>query len=260
MTEPYLIDVHAHLQDEKFDGELESLVEAAEAAGVKKIINAATCVETSKQAVEIAEKFPACYATAGIHPHDASKFDNNSIKNLKQILQHPRVIAVGEIGLDFHYDFSPRPVQEKVFEQLWLLAVELKKPVVVHVREAFSSFFDILKGLPRCEKVLLHCFSGDKEVARKAADLGFHFSVGGALTFPKSDQTREVFSYLPAELIHLETDCPYLAPQPRRGKRNEPSLLVLTFDFLAALRQIESLKFKQQLQDNARNLFGSELF
>ncbi|MEW6713030.1 MAG: TatD family hydrolase [Candidatus Riflebacteria bacterium] len=260
MTEPYLIDVHAHLQDEKFNGELESLVEAAEAAGVRKIINAATCIESAKQAVEIAQKFPACYATAGIHPHDASKFSNNSIEILKQILQRPKVIAVGEIGLDFHYDFSPRPVQEKVFEQLWLLAVELKKPVVVHVREAFSSFFDIIKTLPPSEKVLLHCFSGDREIARRAADLGFHFSVGGALTFPKSDQTREVFSYLPVEMIHLETDCPYLAPQPKRGKRNEPSLLAVTFDFLTALRKVEPLTFKQQLQKNARNLFGPELF
>lgn len=259
MTEPFLIDVHAHLQDEKFAGEEKEIVDNARAAGVARIINAATCVATTQQAIDLAENFGECFATAGIHPHDATSFDETSVAMLKKMAAHPKVLAIGEIGLDFHYDFSPREVQEKVLRELWNLACELEMPVVVHVREAYERFLPIIAELPRPKQVLLHCFSGDLEIARKTADLGYHFSIGGALTFPKSEQAREVFAYLPDDLIHLETDCPYLAPQPRRGKRNEPALLPLIFDFLVQLRKTDPERLRLRLLENAENLFGREL-
>lgn len=260
MPEQYLIDVHAHLQGEKFAQDLDAVVANSLEAGVGKIVNAGTCVETSKEALSIAEKFASCYAIVGIHPHDASSFDETSIASIKKLASHKKALAIGEIGLDFHYDFSPRDNQEQVFEQLWSLAVELKMPVVIHVREAFERFFPIISGLPTPPAVMLHCFSGEIDVAKKAVDLGFHFSIGGVLTFPKSDTTREVFKFLPAEVIHLETDCPYLAPMPKRGKRNEPALLTHTFEFMAKLRELDQEALRQQLINNARNFFGSGLF
>lgn len=260
MSNSYLIDVHAHLHDEKFIGEHEAIVENALKAGVKKIINAGTCIETSKEAIDLADRFEACLATVGIHPHDIASFNDESIAHLTELAKHPQVLAIGEIGLDYYYDFTPRDIQEKFFVELWNLAVNIELPVVVHVRDAYDRFIPIIKELPRPKGVLLHCFSGDKKIAEQMADLGFHFSVGGALTFPKSETAREVFSYLPAELIHLETDSPYLAPQPRRGRRNEPAYVPFTFEFLAQLRKTDQESLKRQLVENARILFGSEHF
>ena len=259
MANPCLIDVHAHLQDEKFAGEEEQLIANARNSGVCRIINAATCVPTSQAAIDLAERFAECFATVGIHPHDANSFDENSIATIRALSAKKKVLAIGEIGLDFHYDFSPRDIQEKVLISLWNLACELNMPVVVHVREAYERFWPVVESLPSPKAVLLHCFSGDLGTAKKAADKGYHFSIRGALTFPKSELARQVFAYLPEDLIHLETDCPYLAPQPKRGKRNEPSLLPITFDFLADLRKCSRERLFERLWQNALNLFGSEL-
>jgi TatD DNase family protein len=259
MINPCLIDVHAHLQDEKFAEEQEEIVANARNSGVCRIINAATCVSTSLAAIDLAERFSECFATVGIHPHDASSFDDNSLNVFRDLAGKKKVLAIGEIGLDFHYDFSPRDIQEKVLESLWSLACDLNMPVVVHVREAYERFWPIVESMPNPQAVLLHCFSGDLATARKAADKGYHFSIGGALTFPKSDLAREVFAYLPEDLIHLETDCPYLAPQPKRGKRNEPSLLPITFEYLAEIRKSSKASLKERLWQNAIALFGEEL-
>ena len=257
MHENFLIDVHAHLQDEKFNDEHESIVDNALKAGVNKIINAGTCLKTSDQAINLAEKFDCCYAAAGVHPHDSETYKGQiTLQELKKMLKHPKVVALGEIGLDFYYDFSSPEKQKEVFAKLWQLAAELKMPAVVHLREAFEPFFSIIKDLPAPPKVLLHCFSGDLEIARKAADMGYHFSIGGILTFSKSNTTRNVFKFLPDDLIHIESDCPYLAPKPKRGKRNEPALIKHTFDFLCNLRKTEPDKLKSRLQKNAHNFFG----
>ncbi|GAB4273309.1 MAG: TatD family hydrolase [Candidatus Rifleibacteriota bacterium] len=260
MKPVYLIDVHAHLQDEKFADDLDLVIDNALKAGVSKIINAGTCCKTSDETIHIAEKYDVCYSLVGIHPHDASTFNRNSIAALTKMAAHPKVLAIGEIGLDFHYDFSPRNVQENVFIDLWNLAIELGLPVVVHVREAYERFFPIVKGLKQPKNVMLHCFSGDVEIAGKAAELGYHFSIGGTLTFPKAESTREVFKFLPLDRIHLETDCPYLSPQPKRGKRNEPAFLSYTFDFLARMRGLSEKELAEQLTANARNFFGDKLF
>jgi TatD DNase family protein len=139
------------------------------------------------------------------------------------------------------------------------MAAELKLPVVVHLRDAFEPFFSIIKNLPAPDKVLLHCFSGDVDIARKAANMGYHFSIGGILTFKKSNITRDVFTFLPDDLIHIESDCPYLAPKPKRGKRNEPALITHTFELLCKLRKTDPEQLKTRLQDNAQSFFGSAL-
>ncbi len=258
MSAPLLIDVHAHLQDEKFTEDLAAVVERARSAGVERIINAGTSVADSRRALAVAQKFPGCFSLAGIHPHDASTFNETSIEDLKAIAVDPHVLGIGEIGLDFHYDFSPRETQLHVFRQLWQLAATMQLPAVIHVREAYDAFFSAISDLPVPPRVLLHCFSGDIEIARRASDLGFHFSTGGALTYPKSDLTRDVFRILPDDRIHLETDCPYLAPQFKRGKRNEPAYMTSTLEQLARLRKLPVNTMAEILRRNAINLFGTK--
>ncbi|PKL46631.1 MAG: hydrolase TatD [Candidatus Riflebacteria bacterium HGW-Riflebacteria-2] len=255
----FLVDVHAHLQDEKLLPECDEIVKRAEEAGVKRIINAGTCIETSKQAIEIARKHSSCLALAGVHPHDASGANSATVDELRKLAALPEVVGIGEIGLDFHYNFSPPEVQVAVFKSLWQLAVELNLPAVIHVREAYEEFFAAISELPVPPKVMLHCFSGDLDIARRAADLGFHFSIGGALTFPKSETTRAVFKFLSADVIHLETDCPYLAPQPKRGKRNEPAWLPLTLEHLAKVRGTTCDDLARILHLNAISFFGPRL-
>ncbi|KAF1079759.1 MAG: putative metal-dependent hydrolase YcfH [Candidatus Rifleibacterium amylolyticum] len=259
MSNLFLVDVHAHLQDEKLFEECDDIVKRADEAGVKRIINAGTCVVTSKQAIDIARKHPTCSALVGVHPHDAAGATPTIIDELRKLAEQPEVVGIGEIGLDFHYNFSPPEVQVALFKDLWQLAAELNMPAVIHVREAFDEFFAAIKGLPAPEKVMLHCFSGDLEVARRAVDMGFHFSIGGALTFPKSEMTRAVFKFLPEESIHLETDCPYLAPQPKRGKRNEPAWLPLTLEYLAKARGTSNDELALVLHRNAITFFGPRL-
>lgn len=259
MGDLFLVDVHAHLQDEKLFEECDELVSRACEAGVKRIINAGTCIKTSKQAIEIAKRHPTCSALVGVHPHDASGADSETTNQLRQLAKLPEVVGIGEIGLDFHYNFSPPEIQVAVFQNLWQLAAELQMPVVIHVREAYDDFFKAIEGLSAPEKVMLHCFSGDLEVARRAVDLGYHFSIGGVLTFPKSDVTRAVFKLLPEEVIHLETDCPYLAPQPRRGKRNEPAWLPMTLEYMAKIRGKSCPDMSRVLYRNAVTFFGPRL-
>ncbi|MBU1108383.1 MAG: TatD family hydrolase [Candidatus Riflebacteria bacterium] len=259
MSDVFLVDVHAHLQDEKLFSECAELVSRASEAGVKRIINAGTCIKTSKQAIEIARQYPTCSALVGIHPHDAAEASPETADQLRHLADLPEVVGIGEIGLDFHYNFSPPEVQIAVFKSLWSLAAELNMPAVIHVREAFDEFFAAIHDLPTPPRVMLHCFSGDLEIARRATDMGFHFSIGGALTFTKSEMTRAVFKFFPADKIHLETDCPYLAPQPKRGKRNEPAWLPLTLEYLAKLRCLSCKDMAQTLHLNAITFFGSRL-
>lgn len=254
-----LIDVHAHLQDDKFHEDCDEVVKRAVAAGVTHIINAGTSLTDSKKALDVARQHQCCLALVGVHPHDATTFDEHTLEQLTSLTADPNVLGIGEIGLDFHYDFSPRETQLRVFVELWQLAAKLRLPAVIHVREAYDSFFSAIEGLPAPKKVLLHCFSGDLEIAQIASEKGFHFSTGGALTYPKSEMTREVFKMLPLDRIHLETDCPYLAPQPRRGKRNEPSYLQFTLDFIAGLRNVPRDEMATILQRNAIDFFGERL-
>lgn len=252
-----LIDTHAHLHDEKFNGEVDSIVANAKEAGISTIINAGTCIKTTAEAIAVADKYDSCYALAGIHPHDASSFEGGeTLASLAEFLKHPKVLGIGEIGLDYHYDFSPRAKQKEAFIAQWNLAVKTNVPVVLHVREAYDDFFAAIDQLEKPEKAILHCFSGDMDIARKAMDMGFHFSIGGVLTYPKADETRNVFQLLPLDKIHLETDCPYLAPKPKRGKRNEPALLIHTFRYLAELRGINEGDLAKQLAKNALDLFS----
>ena len=251
----WLIDTHAHLQDDRFSDDLDSILENAQIAGVQRIVNAGTCLSTSEKAYKIASTHSGCYCLAGVHPHDSKSFKDSDLIGIETLLAKPETLGVGEIGLDYHYDFSDRKTQRDVFAQLWSLASQLSCPAIIHVREAFEDFFDVTSALPAPTKVLMHCFSGNLEIAKKALDKGYHFSVGGPLTFKRAETVSEVFGYIPLSNIHLESDCPYLAPVPFRGKRNEPSLIRYTFFELAKIKKIQPELLKKSLMQNALCFF-----
>jgi TatD DNase family protein len=234
-----LVDSHVHLDDVKFDADREQTIERALAAGVEFMmaIGTGNGPPDLEVAVRLADRHPSIYATIGVHPHDASKATPETWTRLRVLAAHPKVLAVGEIGLDYHYDFSPRDVQRAVFEQQLALAAEFGQPIVIHTREAWDDTLAILRAHWRGAGIM-HCFTGDEAQARQALDLGFHLSFGGVLTFPKADEVRQAARIAPEDRLLVETDCPYLAPVPHRGKRNEPAFVVETARRLAEVRGV----------------------
>ena len=224
-----LVDSHCHLDDPQFDQDRDAAVERALAAGVDCMMNI--------DAPEFAGRYPFMYATIGVHPHVAAKADDETFARMRDHAANPKVLAVGEIGLDYHYDFSPRDVQQRVFARQLEMAAEFRKPIVIHTREAWEETLALVTrtgGLPHGG--IMHCFTGDAEQARQALALGFHLAFGGVVTFPKAEAVREAARITPADRLLIETDCPYLAPVPFRGKRNEPAFVVETARRLAAVR------------------------
>ena len=234
-----LIDSHVHLDDSKFDADRDAAIERARAAGVECMMAIGTGdgPPNLDVAVRQAERYPFIYATIGVHPHDASKATPETWTRMRELAAHPKVLAVGEIGLDYHYDFSPRDVQRAVFEQQLALAAEFGKPIVIHTREAWDDTLAILRAQWRGGGIM-HCFTGDETQARQSLDLGFHLSFGGVLTFPKAEEVRQSARIAPEDRILVETDSPYLAPVPHRGKRNEPAFVVETARRLAEVRGV----------------------
>jgi TatD DNase family protein len=232
-----LIDSHCHLDDARFDEDRDRVIERALAAGVETMMAIGTGdgppdLET---AVRLADRHAFIYATIGIHPNDALKANVEAFAKLRDLAAHPKVLAIGEIGLDYHHDFSPRDVQRSVFEQQLEIAAESRKPIVIHTREAWADTLSILRERWHGAGIM-HCFTGDAGQAQEALDLGFHLSYGGVLTFPKAEGVREAARITPEDRLLVETDCPYLAPVPHRGKRNEPAFMVDTVRRLAEVR------------------------
>jgi len=230
-----LIDSHCHLDDEQFDPDREQVIERALAAGVELMMAIGTGGDL-EVAIKQAERYPFIYATIGVHPHDAAKATPDTFARLRDLAGHPKVLAIGEIGLDYHYDFSPRDVQRSVFERQLEIAADFRKPIVIHTREAWEDTLALLPGLP-CGGIM-HCFTGDAAQARQALDVGFHLGFGGVLTFPKAESLREAARITPEDRLVVETDCPYLAPVPHRGKRNEPAFVADTARRLAEVRGV----------------------
>jgi TatD DNase family protein len=231
-----LIDSHVHLDDSKFDADRAETMDRALAAGVECMMAIGTGDPSDLEvAIRQAEQHAFVYATIGVHPHDASKTTSETWTRMRELAKHPKVLAVGEIGLDYHYDFSPRGVQREVFEQQLAIAAESGKPIVIHTREAWDDTLEVLRTHWHGAGIM-HCFTGGETQARQALELGFHLSFGGVLTFPKADTVRQAARVAPADRILVETDCPYLAPVPHRGKRNEPAFVVETVRRLAEVR------------------------
>ena len=250
-----LIDSHCHLDSDQFDADREQVIERALAAGVSHMVAIGTGngPPDLEAGIRLAEKYEFFYATVGIHPHDASKqFDENRLSDLTQ---HPKVVAVGEIGLDYHYDFSPREVQRAVFIQQMQIASNAKKPIVIHTREAWDDTIQVIRDHWNTSLGgIMHCFSGNPEQAKQALDLGFYLSFGGIVTFPKALEIQQSAIVAPADRLLIETDAPYLAPVPKRGKRNEPAYMIETVRKLAALRGVSEQQIAETTTKNFRRL------
>ncbi len=232
-----LIDSHAHLNDERYFGELPDVIRRAQDAGVEIIVNIGGDLASSWVAVELAEQYEGLYAVVGLHPHDAKDCTPKMLDEFRQMTLLEKVVAVGEAGLDFHYDNSPRPVQKSVFIDFIHLAAETNMPLVIHSREAEQATLDIVdEHMQPGQRAIIHCFGSDFNFARNCTNRGFLLGMGGVVTFPNSKSVRAVGARIALEHMVLETDCPYLAPQAVRGRRNEPSYLPYVAQELAALK------------------------
>jgi TatD DNase family protein len=219
-----MIDSHVHLNLPDYRDDLEDVVERARLAGIKGMMNIGFDLASSRETVALTERFPFVWGAVGVHPHDAKTYDDQVERALAEMLSRAAILAVGEIGLDYYRNLSPRDAQKAVFKRQLALAREAGKPVVIHCRDAFEDVLEILAGEGSRYDGIFHAFSGDAAMARDVLSLGFHIGVGGVVTF-KNAHLRGVVSEVPLGSIVLETDCPYLAPVPFRGKRNEPAFM-----------------------------------
>ena len=250
-----LVDTHAHLSSRQYRKDLEGVLARARSAGVGTIINVGIDENDSAAVVAQSEKYPQVWAAVGVHPHVAAAVSPRFQETLASLAENRRVLAIGETGLDFYRDLSPRPLQEKVFRQQLELAARLNKPVIIHCREAYERTLQILGGseLPRCG--VAHCFSGGSAELKAFLELGFYISIAGPVTYPRSHGLRSLLKEIPADRLLLETDAPYLAPLPHRGKRNEPAFIKLTYQRVAAALELELEQLARQVQANTVRLF-----
>ena len=258
-----LIDSHCHLDSKEFEQDRDEVIQRALDVGVTQMVAIGTGdgPPDLEAGVRLTEHYPCFLATVGVHPHEAAKADDTTYKHLDKLLQHPKVVALGEIGLDYHYDFSPRAIQQAVFIEQMRIAGAARKPIVIHTRQAWDDTFALLHehwkpyGLPG----IMHCFTGGADEARRCLDLGFYLSFGGIVTYPKALEVHEAARMVPIDRLLIETDSPYLAPVPKRGKRNEPALIVHTAAKLASLREISLVDLAEATTRNFQRLIGSAL-
>ena len=255
------IDSHAHIDGHEFDADREEVIQRAHAAGVELILNVGTGDPHSgafERAVELGKTHESVYTAIGTHPHDARLYDDAAEEKIKDLITNDHLIAWGEIGLDFHYDNSPRDVQIEVFKRQLRAARECDLPVVIHTREAEAETIEILKseyeGAQR--RGVFHCFSGSLELARQAIEIGFMISFSGIVTFKKADELRTIAKQVPLDRLLIETDCPYLTPIPYRGKRNEPAYVVEVARCLAGLHGVELEEMGRITSENFNRFFG----
>ena len=250
-----LVDSHCHLDDKQFDSDRDEVIERARQAGVERMmaIGTGSGPPDLEAALRLARQHDFIYATVGVHPHDAAKATPETFAVMETLMSEIKVLAIGEIGLDYHYDFSPRDVQCDVFVAQLKLASRAGKPIVIHTREAWDDTLLLLRE-HWSGGGIIHCFSGGPAEARQALDLGFHLSFGGVLTFPKADALREAARLAPEDRLLVETDAPYLAPVPQRGKRNEPAFMVETVRRLAVVRGVAPERIAEVTTGNFERL------
>ena len=259
MSAPELFDTHAHLHGPEFADDLAAVLERARAAGVRRLVTIGTDVATTTAAIALAARVDGIWATAGIHPHDAGEADEAALAEIERLAGHPRVVAIGEIGLDLFRNLAPREAQERTFRRLLDLARRLGKPAVMHCRDAHAETLTILEE-ERVREVggIMHCFSGDVAIARRCLDLGLAISLAGPVTYPNPRALPEVARFVPADRLVVETDCPFLPPQGHRGRRNEPAYLALTAARVAELRGEPLDTLGPRMSDNARRLYRAD--
>ena len=252
------IDSHAHIQLAQFNRDRETVLKRASEAEVANVVVIGFDIETSLGAVELAEKHSHIYATVGMHPHDAKDLTPDVLKTFRELAAHPKVIALGEMGLDYYRDLSPRPVQKEAFEQQLDLAEELQMPIVIHNRDAYMDILPILEARQGRVRGVLHCFTGDVALMRRSLAIGFHIGIGGIVTYPNAKDIQAVAREVPEDRLLIETDCPWLAPQFRRGKRNEPAYVRAVAEKIAELRNTSIEAIGEITTQNFNLLMGCQ--
>lgn len=252
-----IFDTHAHLDDSRFDKDRKELIEGLKAHGISLIVNPGADMPSSKRAVELAKQYDFIYAAVGVHPHDVKDMEENTIDELRKLASEEKVVAIGEIGLDFYYDNSPRDLQLEYFIKQIELANELSLPIIIHSRDASELTYEKIKKYKAdATPCVLHCFSQSYEMAERYVDLGCYISFAGPITFKNAHNLKEAATKLPLDRLFIETDCPYLTPEPFRGKRNDPSKVIYVAKEIAKLKGISEQEVIDATRKNATKFFG----
>ncbi len=252
-----IFDTHAHYDDHAFDRDRDELLRGLSDSGTECIVNVGSSMESTRRTLELAEKYPFIYAAIGVHPSETEELVQEDMDFLREQVRREKVVAVGEIGLDYHWKEPEPAVQKKWFERQLSLASEVRLPVVIHSRDAAKDTLDILKGWQKdFTGGVLHCFSYSREMAEEYLNMGYYFGIGGVLTFKNARKLLEAVEIIPMKRILLETDCPYLAPEPYRGMRNQSSYLELVAQKLAQIKSITKKDVLEQTMRNARKFYG----
>ncbi|WP_409290917.1 TatD family hydrolase [Peribacillus sp. SCS-37] len=252
-----LFDTHVHLNAEQFSDDLEQVIENAKTAGVSRMVVVGFDRPTITRALELAEQYPFIYAAVGWHPVDAIDMTDEDLAWIEELAGDPKVVAIGEMGLDYHWDKSPKDIQKEVFRKQIRLAKKVKLPIIIHNREATADIVEILKEEGAGEVGgIMHCFSGSPETAKECVEMNFYISLGGPVTFKNAKKPKEVAEAIPLEMLLIETDCPYLAPHPYRGKRNEPAYVKLVAEQIAEIKGISYEEVAEATFRNAQKLFS----
>lgn len=254
-----IFDTHAHYDDEDFDIDREELLSGMKAAGISHIVNIGASLESTKRSIELAKQYDFIYAAVGVHPSDTAELNEETFLWLKEQCKVPKVVAVGEIGLDYYWDEPERAVQKEWFARQISLAREVKLPLVIHSRDAAQDTIDIMKSEKAAEaEGILHCFSYTKETAKIFLDMGFSFGIGGVITFKNAKKLKEAVEYIPMDKIVIETDCPYLSPEPNRGKRNSSLSLPYVIKAIAELKNLPEEEVMRITYENAKKIYRIE--
>lgn len=250
-------DTHAHLDDEQFDQDREQVIARAFQAEVQVLVNVGCNVESAQKTLALTKQYSFIYGVVGMHPHDAKDLDEKSYQRLAEMAVQPKIVAVGEIGLDYHYDFSPRDVQRTVFRRMIGLAREVKRPIVIHDREAHEDVLAIVRE-EKAREVggIFHCYSGSWQMAKEVLKEGFYLSIAGPVTFANARKLAEVVKEAPLDRLLIETDCPYLAPVPFRGKRNEPAFVAKVAEMIAAIKELSVQEVARATLENGKRIFA----
>lgn len=251
-----IFESHAHYEDKRFDEDRKELLDRFREKGIAKVVNVGSGIETSKQSIALAKEYDFVYASVGVHPENAMELEKENFDVLKTLLQEEKVVAVGEIGLDYYWDEPEREIQKKWFEKQIELAKEVQKPIIVHSRDAAQDTLQILKDFGGSEVGgVIHCFSYGKEIARTCMDMGFYIGIGGVVTFKNAKKLKEVAEYVPLDRILLETDCPYMAPEPHRGKRNSSLYIPHIAEKIAEIKGITPEEVIEKTYENAKKMY-----
>ncbi len=250
-----IFESHAHYDDKRYKNDVDKVLKNCYEEGITKIVNIGADINTSINSVKLAKKYDFVYATVGVHPHDVQDMTNEDIEILRELSNEEKVLAIGEIGLDYYYEHSDKPSQRKWFKEQLKLANELDMPVIIHSRDADNECYEIVKEF--CpKKAVIHCFSGSKELAMKYIELGCYIGVGGVVTFKNAKKLIEVVKAIPLDRILLETDAPYLTPEPYRGERNVSTYLKIVAEKVANLKEISIENVENTTFDNAMSFYG----